>query len=142
MPPANILEAIAPCKWVLTVWVEPKRSGAVQLPGRFAAPGVLWPSNCTRMPFLWSITPDFNDWEMDRLVGWSLENAIGRSPVQDNFSYLANQISAAAEEAGVDGVDAGISIPHSLFDVRILQLPYMEEDELPMRPMSRFLGRI
>ena len=74
--------------------------------------------------------PTVDDWEMDRLVSWSLENAIGRSPVQDNFSYLANQIAAAAEEAGVDGVDAGISIPHSLFDVRILQLPYMEEDEL------------
>ena len=74
--------------------------------------------------------PNVDDWEMDRLVSWSLENAVGRSPVQDNFSYLANQIAAAAEEAGVDGVDAGISIPHSLFDVRILQLPYMEEDEL------------
>jgi Tfp pilus assembly protein PilN/Tfp pilus assembly PilM family ATPase len=59
-----------------------------------------------------------------------LENAIGRSPVQDNFNYLADQISAAAKEAGIDGVDAGISIPHSLFDVRILQLPYMEEAEL------------
>ena len=69
--------------------------------------------------------PTVDYWEMDRLVSWSLENAVGRSPVQDNFSYLANQIAAAAEEAGVDGVDAGISIPHSLFDVRILQLPYM-----------------
>ncbi|MGI9439338.1 MAG: PilN domain-containing protein, partial [Parvibaculales bacterium] len=35
-----------------------------------------------------------------------------------------------AEEAEVDGVDAGISIPHSLFDVRTLQLPYMEDSEL------------
>ena len=61
---------------------------------------------------------------------WSLENAIGRAPVQDHFPYLTNQIAAAAEEAGVDGVDAGISIPHSLFDVRTLELPYMEEKEL------------
>lgn len=74
--------------------------------------------------------PTIDDWELDRLVSWSLENAIGRSPVQDNFSYLSSQISAAAEEAEVDGVDAGISIPHSLFDVRTLQLPYMEDSEL------------
>jgi len=74
--------------------------------------------------------PTLDDWDLDRLVSWSLENAIGRSPVQDNFNYLADQISAAAKEAGIDGVDAGISIPHSLFDVRILQLPYMEEAEL------------
>jgi Tfp pilus assembly PilM family ATPase/Tfp pilus assembly protein PilN len=74
--------------------------------------------------------PTLDDWDLDRLVSWSLENAIGRSPVQDNFNYLADQISAAAQEADIDGVDAGISIPHSLFDVRILQLPYMEEDEL------------
>ena len=74
--------------------------------------------------------PTLDEWDMDRLVSWSLENAIGRAPVQDHFSYLANQISAAAEEAGVDGVDAGISIPHSLFDVRVLTLPYMEDDEL------------
>ncbi|MDB2381574.1 hypothetical protein N9W39_03195, partial [Alphaproteobacteria bacterium] len=67
--------------------------------------------------------PTLDDWDLDRLVSWSLENAIGRSPVQDNFNYLADQISAAAKEAGIDGVDAGISIPHSLFDVRILQLP-------------------
>jgi Tfp pilus assembly PilM family ATPase/Tfp pilus assembly protein PilN len=71
-----------------------------------------------------------DEWDLDRLVSWSLENAIGRSPVQDNFNYLADQISAAAREADIDGVDAGISIPHSLFDVRILQLPYMEEGEL------------
>ncbi|HAT07881.1 MAG TPA: hypothetical protein DCS39_01340 [Rhodobiaceae bacterium] len=74
--------------------------------------------------------PTVNDWEMDRLVSWSLENAIGRAPVQDHFPYLTNQIAAAAEEAGVDGVDAGISVPHSLFDVRTLELPYMEENEL------------
>jgi Tfp pilus assembly PilM family ATPase/Tfp pilus assembly protein PilN len=74
--------------------------------------------------------PTLDDWDLDRLVSWSLENAIGRSPVQDNFNYLADKISAAAKEAGIDGVDAGISIPHSLFDVRILQLPYMEEAEL------------
>ena len=74
--------------------------------------------------------PTLDDWDLDRLVSWSLENAIGRSPVQDNFNYLADQISAAAKEAGIDGVDACISIPHSLFDVRILQLPYMEEAEL------------
>ena len=74
--------------------------------------------------------PTVNDWEMDRLVSWSLENAIGRAPVQDHFPYLTNQIAAAAEEAGVDGVDAGISVPHSLFDIRTLELPYIEENEL------------
>jgi Tfp pilus assembly PilM family ATPase/Tfp pilus assembly protein PilN len=76
------------------------------------------------------LQPGVDEWDLDRLVSWSLENAIGRSPVQDNFNYLADQISAAAREADIDGVDAGISIPHSLFDVRILQLPYMEEGEL------------
>ena len=74
--------------------------------------------------------PTMNDWELDRIVSWSLDNPIGRGSVQDNYPYLVDQISAAAEAAGVDGVDAGISIPASLFEVRIVNLPYMEEAEI------------
>lgn len=74
--------------------------------------------------------PTMVDWELERIVSWSLDNPIGRGSVQDNYPYLVDQISAAAEAAGVDGVDAGISIPASLFDVRILTLPYMEEAEI------------
>ena len=43
---------------------------------------------------------------------------------------MVNEISAAAEEAAIDGVDAGISIPASLFDTRTLTLPYMPEEDL------------
>lgn len=74
--------------------------------------------------------PDIDSWKMDRLVSWSLDRSIGREPVQENYPYLVDQIAAAANEAGVDGVDAGISIPGSLFDTRVLTLPYMPDDEL------------
>ncbi len=74
--------------------------------------------------------PSLAHWELDRIVSWSLDNPIGRGSVQDNFPYLVDQIAAAAEAAGVDGVDAGISIPASLFSVRIVNLPYMEEAEI------------
>lgn len=74
--------------------------------------------------------PTMTHWELDRIVSWSLDNPIGRASVQDNFPYLVDQIASAAEAAGVDGVDAGISIPASLFDVRIVTLPYMEEAEI------------
>lgn len=74
--------------------------------------------------------PGMDDWKMDRLVSWALDRNIGREPVQENYPYLTSQIAAAADEAGVDGVDAGISIPASLFDTRILTLPYMSEEEL------------
>ncbi|MGC6535567.1 MAG: PilN domain-containing protein [Parvibaculales bacterium] len=74
--------------------------------------------------------PSMDEWQMDRLVSWALDRNIGREPVQENYPYLANEISAAADEAGVDGVDAGISIPASLFDTRTVTLPYMLEEDL------------
>lgn len=74
--------------------------------------------------------PSMDDWQMDRLISWSLDRAIGREPVQENYPYLVDQISAAAEEANVDGVDAGISIPGSLFDTRILTLPFMPDEDI------------
>ena len=74
--------------------------------------------------------PSMDEWQMDRLVSWALDRNIGREPVQENYPYLANEISAAADEAGVDGVDAGISIPASLFDTRTVTLPYMPEEDL------------
>lgn len=74
--------------------------------------------------------PSIDEWQMDRLVSWALDRNIGREPVQENYPYLANEISAAADEAGVDGVDAGISIPASLFDTRTVTLPYMPEEDL------------
>ena len=52
-----------------------------------------------------------DEWKLERLVSWSLEAPVGRAPVRDNFPYLVDQIGAAATEASVDGVDAGISIP-------------------------------
>ena len=76
------------------------------------------------------LNPTLDDWKLDRLISWSLDNAIGRQPVQENYPYLSDQIAAAADEAGVDGVDAGISIPASLFDTRTLTLPFMSEAEL------------
>ncbi len=74
--------------------------------------------------------PSMDEWQMERLVSWSLDRNIGREPVQENYPYLVNEISAAAEEAAIDGVDAGISIPASLFDTRTLTLPYMPEEDL------------
>ena len=74
--------------------------------------------------------PTMDSWKMDRLVSWSLDRKIGREPVQDNYPYLVDQIAAAADEAGVDGVDAGIAIPGSLFDTRVLTLPYMPDEDL------------
>ena len=74
--------------------------------------------------------PSLDEWQMDRLVSWSLDRNIGREPVQENYPYLVNEIASAADEAAVDGVDAGISIPASLFDTRTLTLPFMSADEL------------
>jgi Tfp pilus assembly protein PilN len=76
------------------------------------------------------LNPTLDDWKLDRLVSWSLDNAIGRQPVQQNYPYLVDQIAAAANEAAVDGVDAGISIPANLFDTRTLTLPFMSQAEL------------
>ena len=74
--------------------------------------------------------PTLDDWKMDRLVSWSLDRNISRAPVQENYPYLVNEIAAAADESGVDGVDAGISMPASLFDTRTLTLPYMPDADL------------
>lgn len=74
--------------------------------------------------------PSLDSWEMDRLVSWSLDRAIGREPVQENYPYLVDQIAAAADEAGVDGVDAGIAIPGALFDTRVLTLPFMPDEDI------------
>lgn len=74
--------------------------------------------------------PGMDEWQMERLVSWSLDRNIGREPVQENYAYLVDEISAAADEAAIDGVDAGISIPASLFDTRTLTLPYMPEEDL------------
>ncbi len=67
---------------------------------------------------------------LERIVTWSLENDIGRQPVHENYRFLVDQITAAAGEAGIDGVDAGISVPANLFDTRVLTLPYFSEDDL------------
>jgi Tfp pilus assembly PilM family ATPase len=74
--------------------------------------------------------PSMACWKMERLVSWSLDRQIGRRPVQENHPYLVDQIAAAANEAGIDGVDAGISIPAALFDTRVLTLPFMPDEEL------------
>jgi len=71
-----------------------------------------------------------DEWKLERLVSWSLEAPVGRAPVRDNFPYLVDQIAAAATEAAVDGVDAGIAIPASYFDTRLLTLPYFPEADL------------
>lgn len=74
--------------------------------------------------------PVMGHWELERLVSWSLSAPIGRAPVQDNYPLLIDEISSAADEAGVDGVDAGISIPASFFDTRLLTLPFFTEADL------------
>ena len=76
------------------------------------------------------LRPVLDRWQLERLVSWSLSAPIGRTPVQDNYPLLVSEISAAAEQAGVDGVDAGISIPSSYFDTRLLTLPFFTEAEL------------
>lgn len=73
---------------------------------------------------------DVEKWHLERIVTWSLENDIGRQPVQENYRFLVDQITAAAGEAAVDGVDAGISVPANLFDTRVLTLPYFSEEDL------------
>ena len=80
---------------------------------------------------------------LERIVTWSLENDIGRQPVHENYRFLVDQITAAAGEAGIDGVDAGISVPANLFDTRVLTLPYFSEDDLIAgSSRARVLGRV
>ena len=76
--------------------------------------------------------PTTDKWQMDRLVSWSLERTIGREPVQENYPYLVDQVAAAAAEAEVDGVDAGISVPSGLFDTRTITLPFTPEEDLAL----------
>lgn len=73
---------------------------------------------------------DVENWHLERIVTWSFENDIGRQLIQENYRFLVDQITAAAGEAAVDGVDAGISVPANLFDTRVLTLPYFSEEDL------------
>ena len=74
--------------------------------------------------------PTLEDWELNRLVTWSLGKDIGRSPIEQNYPYLAEQVNLVRKEANMAGLDAGIAIPAHLFDTRLLTLPYFEEEEL------------
>ena len=76
------------------------------------------------------LRPVLDRWQMERLVSWSLSAPIGRAAVQDNYPLLVNEISAAAHQARIDGVDAGISIPASYFDTRFLTLPFFTQEDL------------
>ena len=69
-------------------------------------------------------------WRLDRIVTWSLGRNVGPAPLQEDFEYLVNQIRQVRIEANVTGLDAGISIPFSQFDTRILNLPFMLPEEL------------
>ena len=69
-------------------------------------------------------------WRLDRIVTWSLGRNVGSAPLQEDFEYLVNQIRQVRIEANVTGLDAGISIPFSQFDTRILNLPFMLPEEL------------
>ena len=69
-------------------------------------------------------------WRLDRIVTWSLGRNLGPAPLQEDFEYLVNQIRQIRIEANVTGLDAGISIPFSQFDTRILNLPFMLPEEL------------
>ena len=76
------------------------------------------------------LRPVLDRWQMERLVSWSLSAPVGRAAVQDNYPLLVNEISAAAHQARIDGVDAGISIPASYFDTRFLTLPFFTQEDL------------
>ena len=55
---------------------------------------------------------------------------MGHAPLQESFEYLVNQTRQVRIEANVTGLDAGISIPFSQFDTRILNLPFMLPEEM------------
>lgn len=76
------------------------------------------------------LEPKRDDWALNRIVTWSLGKDVGRTPLEQNYAFLADQVNMVREEANVSGVDAGISIPANLFDTRLLTLPYCEEEEL------------
>ena len=76
------------------------------------------------------LQPTTESWELDRIVSWSLGKDVGRAPVQENFDYLVGQVAETRKEAGILGVDAGISIPAAQFDTRLLTIPYITEEEL------------
>ena len=76
------------------------------------------------------LAPTTDEWCLEHIMTWSLEQPINRSAIKDNYVYLLNQIKQIREEIGIFGMDAGISIPMKLFDTRILTLPFMTEKEL------------
>ncbi len=76
------------------------------------------------------LSTDMDEWKMERLVTWSLKAPVGRNPVQENYPLLVDEVSSAAAAAGVNGVDAGISLPASLFDTRVLTLPYFAGEDI------------
>ena len=76
------------------------------------------------------LQPTTESWELDRIVSGSLGKDVGRAPVQENFDYLVGQVAETRKEAGILGVDAGISIPAAQFDTRLLTIPYITEEEL------------
>ena len=69
-------------------------------------------------------------WRLERIFTWSLGRNVGPAPLQEDLEYLVNQIRQIRIEADVTGLDAGISIPFSQFDTRILNLPFMLPEEL------------
>lgn len=79
---------------------------------------------------LMQLEPTLDEWQLDRIVTWSLGKDIGRRPVEENYPYLVDQIRMLREEANILGVDAGISIPASLFETRLLTLPYIPKEDM------------
>jgi len=75
-------------------------------------------------------TPKRDEWRFERLITRPLGKTLSRAPLEENYSFLIDQLSATRTDARVFGVDTGISIPASLFDTRILTLPYMLADDL------------
>lgn len=69
-------------------------------------------------------------WRLERIVTRSLGRNVGPAPLQEDLEYLVNQIIQIRIAADVTGLDAGISIPFSQFDTRILNLPFMLPEEL------------
>ncbi len=76
------------------------------------------------------LEPILDEWKLDRIVTWSLGKDIGRHPIEENYSYLVEQIRLVREAANIVGVDAGISIPANLFETRLLTLAYISKEEL------------
>ncbi len=52
---------------------------------------------------LMQLEPTLDEWQLDRIVTWSLGKDIGRRPVEENYPYLVDQIRMLRERGQYSG---------------------------------------